>query len=72
MLMFGRRHVDPRAQHVRAVRELARPHAREQIEVLLDARLAVRTVGARLGQRAADSPDLLGGEAVDVRHALAR
>ena len=55
-----RRHVDLRPQHVRAVRELARPHPREQIEVLGDRAIAVRAVAARLGQRAAVRADLLG------------
>jgi hypothetical protein len=41
------------AQHVRAVRELARAHPAEQVEVLGDAAVAVRAVLARLGQRAA-------------------
>ena len=45
----GRRHVDLRAQHVRAVGELAGPHAREEVEVLRDRPVAVRAVLARLG-----------------------
>jgi hypothetical protein len=52
---------------VRAVRELAGPHPREQIEVLLDRSIAVRAVPARLGQRAAIGANLVGAEAVDVR-----
>ena len=36
MFRVRRRHVDLRAQHVRAVRKLARAHARKQIEALLD------------------------------------
>jgi hypothetical protein len=40
----ARRHVDLRAQHARAVRELAGAHAAEQIEVLLDAAVAERAV----------------------------
>ena len=48
----ARRHVDLGAQHARAVRKLARPHAAEQVEVLLDAALAERAVPAGLGQRA--------------------
>src|SRR6266404_6047090 len=55
---------------MRAVRELAGTHAREEIEVLLDRTGAVRTVAPRLGQRAAVLADLVGGEAVDVRPAL--
>ena len=44
-----RRHVDLRAQHVLAVRELAGAHALKQVEVVLDAAVAVRAVPARLG-----------------------
>ena len=55
-----RRHVDLRAQHVRAVGELAGAHAREEVEVLLDRPVAVRAVGARLGQRAAVLAHLVG------------
>ena len=42
MFTFGLRHVDLQAQHVRAVRELARAHAAEEVEVLRDAAVAVR------------------------------
>ena len=62
-----RRHVDLGAQHVRAVLELARPHPREQIEVLLDRTIAIRAVPARLGQRAAIGANLVGVQAVHVR-----
>ena len=62
-----RRHVDLRAQHVGAVLELAGPHARKQVEVLLDGPVAVRAFTAGLGQRAAVLADFLGAEAVDVR-----
>ena len=61
-----RRHVDLRAQHVRAVGELARPHAREQVEVLCDRPIAIGTVAARFGQRAAVVANLVGRQAVDV------
>ena len=67
----GRRHVDLRAQHVRAVGELARAHPREQIEVLLDRAIAIRAVLPRLGQRAAVGANLVGVEAVDVGLAAA-
>jgi hypothetical protein len=43
-----RRHVDARAQYVSAVLELARAHPRQQIEVLLNGAVPVRTVHARL------------------------
>src|SRR6185436_2417544 len=48
------------------VRELARAHAAEEVEVLLDAAVAVRRFLARLGERAAIRADLVGREAVDV------
>ena len=62
-----RGHVDLRPQHPRAVRELARAHAREQVEALLDRAVAPGAVRARLGERAAVLADLVGGEVVDVR-----
>ncbi len=62
----GRRHVDLRAQHVRPVRELTRPHAREEIAVLSGAALAVRAVPSRLGEGAAIGADVVGRQAVDV------
>ena len=61
-----RRHVDLRAQHLRAVGELAGAHAGEEIEVLLDRPIAIRAGGPRLGQRAAVLADLVGRQAVDV------
>src|SRR5690606_12918583 len=67
----GRRHVDLRTQHVRAVRKLPRAHAAEQVQVLLDAAVAVRTRPARLRDRATLLADLFLGLAVDVRLALA-
>jgi hypothetical protein len=47
------RHIDLGPQHPRPVRELARPHAAEQIEVFLDGSVAPGTIVTRLGQRAA-------------------
>ncbi len=64
-----RRHVDLRAQHVGAVGELARAHAPEQVEVLVDRASAERRVGARFGQRAAMGADLVGRVRVDVGEA---
>ena len=61
-----RRHVDLRAQDVRAVLELARAHPGEEVEVFVDRTVPVRTVLAGLGQRAPVPSDLLGREAVDV------
>ena len=58
-------HVDLRAEHPRAVGELARAHAREQVEVLLDAPVAERRVRAGAGQRAPRLADLVGGLVVD-------
>ena len=69
--MLRRRHVDLRAQHVRAVGKLARAHPPKQIEVLLDRAVAIRAVAARLGQRAAILADLVGRQAVDVGLAVA-
>ena len=66
----ARGHVDLRAQHARAVRELAGAHALEQVEVLLGRAVAPGAVRARLGERAAVLADLLGAEVVDVGLAL--
>ena len=60
------RHVDLGAQHPRAVLKFAGAHAAEQIEIFLDAAVAVRAFGARLGQRAACQPHLLLGLIVDI------
>ncbi len=61
-----------RAQHVRAVGELARPHAAEEVEVLR--RRSGRGTGCRprLGDGAAVLADLLLARAVHVRLARAR
>ncbi len=61
-----RGHVDPGAQHARAVGELAAAHPLEEVEVLLDRAVAPRAVPAGLGQRAAVLADLVGREVVDV------
>ena len=63
----GRRHVDLRAQHVRAVGKLAGPHPPEHVHALGDGPIAIRAVAARLRQRAAVFANLVGREAVDVR-----
>ena len=62
-----RGHVDLRPEHLGAVRELARAHALEQVEALLDRTVAPRTVLAGLGEGAAVLADLVSGEVVDVR-----
>ncbi len=64
-------HLDLGAQGARAVRELARAHAPEQVQVILDAAGAVRRVAARLGEGAAVLAHLLGGEVADERVAVA-
>jgi hypothetical protein len=60
------RHVDPGAQHPRAVGELAGAHAAEQVEVLLDRAVAERAVAAGLGQGAAVGAHLLMGLVVHI------
>ncbi len=52
---------------MRAVREFAGAHAREQIEALLDGPFSVRAVPPRLGERASIRANLIGVQAVDVR-----
>ena len=64
-------HVDLRAQHVRAFRELAVLHAQEQIHVFFRRAVAVRGVFARLGQRAAIGADLFFGKIVHIRQPAA-
>ncbi len=59
-------HVDLGAQHPRAVGELAGAHASEQIEVLLDAAIAMRRLDARLAVAAALGPDRVAVLVVDV------
>src|SRR5690606_14951074 len=59
------------AQGAAAVRELAGTHAPEQVQVLLDAAVAVRRLAARLGQGAAVGANLLGRQVADVGLAVA-
>ena len=66
-LHVPRRHIHLRAQHVRSVEELPRPHAGEQVEVLLHRTVPVRAVHARFRDRAAALPDLVVALAVHVR-----
>jgi hypothetical protein len=56
----GRGHVDLGAQGLAAVGELARLHAPEQVEILLDRAVAEGAVAPLLGQRAAVLAHLLG------------
>ena len=62
----GRGHVDLRPEHPGAVRKLARAHALEQVEALVDRAVAPGAVRARLGEGAAVRADLVGREVVDV------
>ena len=60
------RHVDLRAQHPRAVGELAGAHAAEQVEVLRDGTVAERAVAAGLGQGAAAGAHVVLGLVVHI------
>ena len=55
----GGSHVDLGPQGAGAVREFSRAHTREEVEVLLNGSVAVRTFFAGLGQRASIFPDLV-------------
>ena len=70
MIMFGCAMSILRAQHVRAVGELTRLHAAQQVEILVDRTIAIRAVGARRRHRAALLADLLVGLRIDVGLAL--
>jgi hypothetical protein len=60
------RHVDPGAQHPRAIGELARAHAAEQVEVLLHGAIAERAVAAGLRQGAAAGAHVVLGLIVHI------
>ena len=62
----GRRHVDFGAERARAIGELAGLHAREEVEILFDAAIAVGALLAGFGGRAAVLADLVGGQVADV------
>ena len=62
----GAGHVDLRAQDVRAFGEFAGAHAAEEVEVLLDAALAIGAVLAGLGQGAAPGAHVVGGLRIDI------
>ena len=66
----GRRHIDLGAQDPRAVRELARLHPAEEVQVFLDGTVAVGAIDAGLRERAAVLPHLLGGLVVHIGDAL--
>ena len=68
---IGGGHVDLRAQHAGALRELAVLHAQEEVHVLLGRAVAVGRVFARLLERAAVGADFLLGEVVHIREAAA-
>jgi hypothetical protein len=65
-----RRHVDLRAQHPRAVRELALLHPAEEVQIFLHGTIAVGAVHAGLCERAAILPHLLGGLVIHVGDAF--
>ena len=67
----GAGHVDPGAQNVFAIGELTGPHAREQIEILIDRAIPVGAVRTGLGQGPSRQADLFGGGTVDERLARA-
>ena len=52
-VQIWRSHINLRPQNSRAIRELARPHALEEIHVLFYRAVAVRAIFAGLGERAA-------------------
>ena len=62
-------HVDLGAEHLRALVELAGPHAAEEVEVHLDAAVAVRGLDAGVAVAAALRGDGLAVLVVDVREA---
>ena len=65
-----RGHVDLRTEDSRSVRELARLHPLEQVQVFLYGAPAVGAVHARLRQRTATNPHLLGRLVVHIGDAL--
>ena len=67
----GRGHVDLGAQNARAIRELALAHALKEVEIFLDAAVAVGAVDAGPGERAAVFAHFLAGLIVHIGYALA-
>ena len=63
----GRRHINLGAQHLFPVRELARSHSAEKVEVFLDAAVSVRALLARLRERTARGAYLLRREVTHIR-----
>ena len=59
-------HVDLCTQDARAIWELSRTHAREEVEILLHGAIAVRTFPPRLGQRTAMRANLICREIIYV------
>ena len=66
----GRCHVDFGAEHAAAVRELTRLHATEQVEVLLHAAVAVRTLRAGCSRHSPTLADLLLCLVIDIRETV--
>ncbi len=66
-----RGHVDPGPQGQRPVRELAGPHAREQVQILRNRTIAVGTLPTRFGQSPTVRAHLLRVELADVGQPLA-
>ena len=66
----GRCHVNFGAKHAAAIRELARLHATEEVEVLLHAAIAVRTFHARSGGHSPTLANLLLRLVIHIRQAF--
>ena len=60
------RHVDLRPEHPLTLGELPGPHAGEQVQALFRRPVAIGAIPARLGQRAAILPHLVGRQIVDI------
>src|SRR5690348_13261063 len=58
-VQIRRRHIDFGAQRTRAIEELASLHAREEIEILFHASIAIRTILPRFRESAAGLSYLL-------------
>ncbi len=65
-----RGHIDFCTEHAASIGELARPHARKEVQVLLDRPRPVRTLLAGIGKGPAIRAYLIGVEVAHVGHAL--
>ena len=65
-IQIRRRHIDLCAKSARAVREIAAPHALQQIQIFFHRPVAIRALLTRFGQRAAILPHLVSGEIADI------